>query len=66
MHGVTAKTRLFAFLLATAVAAPAAVSLGTDAPAAIPTISEGPAKPALDAFRERQTAAVAERPSDGA
>jgi len=50
---VTAKILLLALSLATVVAAPAAVSLGTDAPVAPPTAAaDGPAKPALDAFRE--------------
>ena len=51
---VTAKALLLALALATVTmtAAPGAVSLGTDAPATLPTIPEGPAKAALDAFRE--------------
>lgn len=49
---MTAKILLLALSLATVVAAPAAVSLGTDAPVAQPTAAEGPAKAALDAFRE--------------
>jgi TPR repeat protein len=49
---VTAKILLLALSLATITAAPAAVSLGTDAPVAQPTAAEGPAKAALDAFRE--------------
>lgn len=50
---VTAKNLILALSLATIAAAPAAVSLGTDAPVAQPTAApDGPAKPALDAFRE--------------
>lgn len=50
---MTAKTLLLALAFATVVStAPAAVSLGTDAPAVVPNVTEGPAKPALDAFRE--------------
>lgn len=49
---MTAKILLLALSLATVVAAPAAVSLGTDAPVAQPTAADGPAKAALDAFRE--------------
>lgn len=49
---MTARILLLALSLATVVAAPAAVSLGTDAPVAQPTATEGPAKAALDAFRE--------------
>lgn len=60
---VTAKALLLALALATVTTtvAPAAVSLGTgtDAPAAVPTIPEGPAKAAMDAYREgRHTAGV--------
>lgn len=49
---MTAKILLLALSLATITAAPAAVSLGTGAPVAQPTAAEGPAKAALDAFRE--------------
>ncbi|WP_193213499.1 tetratricopeptide repeat protein [Luteolibacter marinus] len=49
---MNARTLLLAFSLATVVAAPAAVNLGTDDPVAIPGAGEGPAKAALDAFRE--------------
>ena len=55
MPFVTAKTLLLALAFATVVstAAPAAVSLGTDtAPATVPSVADGPAKAALDAFRE--------------
>jgi TPR repeat protein len=53
MVRVTAKTLLLALAFATAIStAPAAVSLGTDAPAVVPDVSDGPAKAALDAFRE--------------
>ena len=48
---MTTKALLFALALATATVAPAAVSLGTDAPATVP-VAEGPAKAALDAYRE--------------
>ncbi|TAE75700.1 MAG: sel1 repeat family protein [Verrucomicrobia bacterium] len=51
-EGVTAKILLLALSLATVATAPAAVSLGTDAPVAQPTSTEGPAKGALDAYRE--------------
>ena len=51
MGGVTTKSLLFALALATSTVAPAAVSLGTDAPATVP-VAEGPAKAALDAYRE--------------
>ncbi len=51
---MTTKTLLLALALSlvTATAAPAAVSLGTDAPVAPPTVTEGPAKAALDAYRD--------------
>ncbi|MEK7951276.1 tetratricopeptide repeat protein [Luteolibacter soli] len=51
---MTAKTLLLALAFATVVStsAPAAISLGTDAPATVPEIADGPAKAALDAFRE--------------
>ncbi len=49
---VTAKILLLALSLATLTAAPAAVSLGTDAPVAPPAAADGPAKAALDAYRE--------------
>jgi TPR repeat protein len=53
MPGVSAKTLLLALAFATVVStAPAAVSLGTEAPASVPEVAEGPAKAALDAFRE--------------
>jgi uncharacterized protein len=61
MPGVTAKTLLLALAFATVVstAAPAALSTGIDAPATVPAVSEGPAKAALDAFREgRHTVGV--------
>jgi uncharacterized protein len=61
MPFVTAKSLLLALAFATVVstAAPAAVSLGTDAPATVPSVAEGPAKAALDAFREgRHTVGV--------
>jgi TPR repeat protein len=51
---VTAKTLLLALALATVTlsVAPAAVSLGNEAPVAAPPIPEGPAKPAMEAFRD--------------
>ena len=52
MAGVNARTLLLALSLATVPLAPAAVSLGTEAPVALPEGAEGPAKEALDAFRE--------------
>ncbi|MCW1884733.1 sel1 repeat family protein [Luteolibacter flavescens] len=58
---MTAKTLLLSLALATVVStsAPAAVSTGVDAPATVPSVAEGPAKAALDAFREgRHTAGV--------
>ncbi len=56
---MTAKILLLALSLATITAAPAAVSLGTDAPVAQPDAAEGPAKAALDAYREgRHSAGV--------
>ena len=61
MPGVTAKTLLLALAFATVVstAAPAALTTGVDAPATVPAVSEGPAKAALDAFREgRHTVGV--------
>jgi TPR repeat protein len=58
---VTARTLLLALSLATATmtVAPAAVSLGNEAPVAAPPIPEGPAKPAMEAFRDgRHSVAV--------
>jgi len=60
---VTTRTLLLALALSlsTATVAPAAVSLGTgaDAPIAPPTVAEGPAKAAIDAYREgRQSIGV--------
>lgn len=58
---MTTKALLLALALslATASIAPAAVSLGNDAPVAPPTVAEGPAKGAIDAYREgRHSVAV--------
>ncbi|WP_035612002.1 tetratricopeptide repeat protein [Haloferula sp. BvORR071] len=60
---MTTRTLLLALALSlsTATVAPAAVSLGTgaDAPIAPPTVAEGPAKAAIDAYREgRQSIGV--------
>ncbi|WP_367875218.1 hypothetical protein [Luteolibacter sp. Populi] len=59
---MTTKTLLLALALslATATVAPAAVSLGNEAPVAAPAVPEGPAKGAIEAFRDGKHAAGVE------
>ena len=57
---MTAKTLLLALALATVIVAPAADIPATEAPVAAPPIPEGPAKPAMEAFRDGKHSAAIE------